>query len=697
MKKVFTLALFLYAALLVKAQVTKVTDNGLWGFNVGSQVLLINRFDSSLWKIDASNSFPVQYSTKAKFSYDDSYIETSNNSLFLAGRTETNGSELWMTDGTDEGTLMIKDINPGVENSDIRLMAEINGLVFFRASTSEYGRELWVTDGTEIGTHIVKDIVPGSGGSGFGFEYIVKNNLLYFIVDDGLHGSELWKTDGTEIGTVIIKDINALPGGSSLINTEGQYLINTGQTILFTAFDGVNGYGLWKTDGTESGTEMIKLIDPKKDFDQSSSNFLFFKGKYFFNYQSQLWVTDQTTDGTLSVKDFKDVFANGGYVNITTALSFDDKFIFRVRDNDASGDELWSSDGTSLNTKLFFKTANYSNRGIYLLTPYSFYKNIPNHAFSNYIHTSPFAGKFFLYTIKSDTENELWVTNGVSTDLLKSKVKFDYNDYIDVMYYRFDSSGLTFSLLDSTNGVEPWISNGTVSGTALLADINPGIASSNPIFQFKYNNQQYFAADDNDDTDGIHSLFKIAGTLPVSLLSFTASVKNNNAELSWITATENNVSHFIIQRSKDGVNYADVGSITARNTGSQQQQYFFNDANVFAGVNTTFYYRLKTMDKDGKFSLSKIALLTKLGSNISIAVSPNPVKNLLTINYTAGNVQLNSMRITDANGHVIFVINNLPANSSGQQTVNVSKFAKGFYHVQLISGTEKKSVAFVKE
>ena len=90
-------------------------------------------------------------------------------------------------------------------------LLNINGTVFFSADDGEHGRELWRTDGTEEGTQLVKDI--GEGESyGYPRGAYLQNltevdGTLFFTADDGESGPELWKSDGTEAGTVQVRDI----------------------------------------------------------------------------------------------------------------------------------------------------------------------------------------------------------------------------------------------------------------------------------------------------------------------------------------------------------------------------------------------------------------------------------------------------------------------------------------------------------
>ena len=154
---------------------------------------------------------------------------------------------------------LIKDINPGGlsskpgENVFFNMVGKLfNVMLFFPADDGVHGVELWKTDGTAAGTVLVADINPsGSGSPG---SFVVFNNTLFFSATDGVHGIELWKSDGTAAGTVRVKDIRV--GGLSGAFVDCRMAVSNGQ-LFFAAVDITHGAELWKTDGTEAGTGLL--------------------------------------------------------------------------------------------------------------------------------------------------------------------------------------------------------------------------------------------------------------------------------------------------------------------------------------------------------------------------------------------------------------------------------------------------------
>jgi ELWxxDGT repeat protein len=234
--------------------------------------------------------------------------------LFFTASDGTNGTELWKSDGTEADTVMVKDINE--RSSFPHGLTNMKGTLFFTAKDSRSGNELWKSDGTEAGTIMVKDINTSGHSypemSGSTNYYLTNvNGTLFFRASDGINGTELWKSDGTEAGTVMVKDIHK--GMVNDTNTSGHsspmHLTNVNGTLFFRASDGINGTELWKSDGTEAGTIMVKDINTRSSYADSYprgltnvNGTLFFKAYDGIN-GTVLMKSDGTPSGTIKVKD----------------------------------------------------------------------------------------------------------------------------------------------------------------------------------------------------------------------------------------------------------------------------------------------------------------------------------------------------------------------------------------------------------
>ncbi|HXS37978.1 MAG TPA: ELWxxDGT repeat protein [Flavipsychrobacter sp.] len=225
-------------------------------------------------------------------------LTVMNNLLFMNGSDTAHGSELWVTDGTT-GPKLLKDISPGKGSGNPNSMAACNNKLFFSANDGTNGYELWVSDGTAAGTKLVKDINPGA--SSYPGNFIAYGGLTYFVADDGTHGRELWVTDGTDAGTHLLKDIN--PGSNNFTIGSDIGIMQLGSKLYFGAEDVTGGAQLWSTDGTATGTVMVKNISPYSTGGVAPLDMHLYHDKlYFYAVDSlngaELWVTDGTDTGT---------------------------------------------------------------------------------------------------------------------------------------------------------------------------------------------------------------------------------------------------------------------------------------------------------------------------------------------------------------------------------------------------------------
>ena len=261
-----------------------------------------------------------------------------NGAVYFTAFTVNAGNELWKSDGTSAGTVMVRDIRSGIGNSSPFYLTNVNGTLYFSANDGTNGIELWKSDGTTAGTVMVRDILSGSGGSVPRYLTNV-NGTLYFRANDGTNGEELWKSDGTTAGTVMVRDIRSGTG-----NSFPRYLTNVNGTLYFTANDGTNGEELWKSDGTTNGTQMIDVRPGALGSNPSSITSL--NGWVVFSADDgisgkELWISDGSTAGTGL---FVDPTPGGLSSDAGTSISIIFPSIYFDATTPDEGRELWRAD-----------------------------------------------------------------------------------------------------------------------------------------------------------------------------------------------------------------------------------------------------------------------------------------------------------------------------------------------------------------
>lgn len=153
---------------------------------------------------------------------------------------------------------------PGLSYVNGRWAVACDGKLFFTSHDPEVAvdtTELFLSDGTPEGTRLVKDIRPGERGAGI-FDLTAVGDRVFFFADDGLHGKELWVSNGTGAGTRMVKDIHPGSGharaacGMYPFSHDTQAVAFQGQ-LVFVAGDETHGFAVWRSDGTEAGTVML--------------------------------------------------------------------------------------------------------------------------------------------------------------------------------------------------------------------------------------------------------------------------------------------------------------------------------------------------------------------------------------------------------------------------------------------------------
>ncbi len=352
-------------------------------------------------------------------------LNVFNGSLFFTARAPGINRTIWVSDGTEAGTQMLWDSTTASTKTILfqEQLPQVNGYMFFIGNEQGSNYELWRTDGTPDGTQMIKDIHP-TDASTFGFstpdDYAIFENELYFRATDGTLGAELWKTDGTDAGTQPVADINPFGGSNP------SHFALLGSQLLFSATDGTGGYELWRSDGTADGTRIVQDLFHGEEDGYRNPEYVVQNGILYFTGESpehgeELWRSDGTLEGT-----------------------------FRV-DSDDPDKSISSIRGlTTYKGKLFFNGVANSVR----------------YLFSS---DGTVAGTQAITTV--GVPSDIWVA----------------------------ANRLFFSNEQPETGRELWMSDGTVDGTRMVADLFPGINDASPRVQSFIDNTLFFTA-----TDQVH-------------------------------------------------------------------------------------------------------------------------------------------------------------------------------------------------
>jgi ELWxxDGT repeat protein len=319
--------------------------------------------------------------------------------------------------------------------------------VLFTLTDGSQGVELWRSDGSVDGTVKVLDLSPGKaevGGVGPVPDAVLAvGKTLFFTFADGVHGPELWKTDGTEAGTGLVKDI--LPGSAGSFPRQFARL---GHRLLF--FVEAEPTALWSSDGTAEGTVQLAPVPWSLGTSAVVGDALFYRAGGSSDETNALWRSDGTPGGTMRIGDFP---AGPADCVAARSLLFCDVL-----------DELWTSDETG-NTRRI--AAIQGIRSDSLIG----------------------AGqRVYFATATAGKDHQLWTSDGSAEGTLAVASFPDLGEQtFGGGFARGEPTDLTplgdvlyFAGHRPETGYELWRSDGTVAGTRLVVDLEPGPTDSFP-------------------------------------------------------------------------------------------------------------------------------------------------------------------------------------------------------------------------
>lgn len=505
-----------------------------------------------------------------------------NGFIYFPADDGIHGFELWRSDGTEAGTTLIKDINPGSAPSYPRSFVVANGRLFFSAIDGVHGEELWVSDGTEAGTFMLKDLVPGSAGSEPLGTALAIGNTLYFLSDDSGFMPQLWKSDGTEAGTVKVKDFplaTSMPYGlpPAMTNVNDTLFFN----VLTTRFTGE----LWKSDGTETGTILVKEFDGPLT-GVTSCNGLLFCPVAVGNATFNLWKSDGTTAGTIAVSDLP---ISGGLACLNSTLYF-------AINDPATGIELWRSDGSATGTTLVSDVNPGSS------------SSAPDYIIAD-------NGAILFTPVTPESGRELWKSDGTAAGTVMLK---DITPGVaGTNFFTFtEAGGKVFFLngVPNSNDYGLWLTDGSASGTMFVQNFDTRNANSfyQPQGFISLGNKILFNASDKDHGSELWALsLAPAPFTTITTPTNSAQLPGTTVSISGIAQSDTGAGIQMIEVSIDG------GATWNQATGTDSWNYTWS-----APGNGTYTIKARATDLQGA--------VESPGHEIQVTIDTTPPSCVIT-------------------------------------------------------------------
>jgi ELWxxDGT repeat protein len=430
------------------------------------------------------------------------FVQMGGN-VYFAGDTHAHGTNLWRSDGTPGGTMLVRDLRPGTpDGKGPEYLTVYRGRLYFRAEAPDGQSGLWTSDGTEAGTVLLVTHLGGATVGGSPSNLTVIDDRLYYSASRDTASGEVWRTDGTAAGTVQLTAI----GGNAWAGDFNRL----GDHLVFTAKHGTHDRQWWKLPlvGPNPEATLVKVLTPGEGTTPGYYGITPFGGRIYFTFldttgKRRLYSTDGSNAGTRPEAqrdptlegEVDSLYAVGGHLYVTIDVDVGQHRLYRVvpdgsaveiplppnrsglkgqpactlpdgrlvflAEDDINGVEPWVSDGTNAGTSMAM-VVNTSTSTTGWTEGVTCFGNV-----------GVFRGA------QADTGVEPWVTGG---DFRNTRILRDM--------YAGTGSGSPTNLAvigsrlyfrgNDSGGYEPWQSDGTNAGTIRLSDVVPGSGSSQP-------------------------------------------------------------------------------------------------------------------------------------------------------------------------------------------------------------------------
>jgi len=194
---------------------------------------------------------------------------------------------------------------------------------------------------------------------------------------------------------------------------------------------------------------------------------------------------------------------------------------------------------------------------------------------------------------------------------------------------------------------------------------------------FSNNENNDWFANYNLPNDGEFTISYL-GVLPVELIYFRGQSLEKEIQLDWQTASEQNNKGFIIQRSRNAMDWEGLGFVAGIGTTAELQSYAFIDRNPFVGLN---YYRLKQIDFDERFEFSDVINVSNFSQLNEIIISPNPASEVLHVDLSTQLEEATKVELINKFGQVIF--ETIKEKEERNFFLDLSSYSSGPYYLQV--------------